>query len=510
MATITVNGPALGGALRAILVAEDIQPGDAPSYELCKLIYTRHVLGAKLAELPIKLAQSKPRVITIPDGPEDRVVKQFLDQWRKDGAEKHIFNLHRLKRVYGIASIAVLDGKDTDQPLDYEGLWKAEVSFNVLDPLNTAGSLTGDLDPNSPDFLKTNGIAVNGKAYHRSRCTIAMNEEPVYLEWTAASFGYVGRSVYQRTLYPLKSFIETMITDAMVARKAGVIVAALKQAGSIVTNAMQKLFGLKRDVVKEAVTDNVISIGIEERIESLNLQNVNGAMDASRKHILEDIAAGAGMPAILVNSETYAEGFGEGTEDAKAVADYIGREREDMQPSYAWMDQIIQYRAWNPEFYATIQADFPDEYGNVEYKEAFYRWRNSFTAKWPSFLMEPDSEKVRVDEVKLKAMIAVYQVIAPDADPSNKAKLAMWLQDNLNEMETMFSEPLELDFDALEAYVPPAAAEEEPKPGHPFAVQDADYGVRAFMRQKPVDPKHTAAIERLRAAARMPTVERVQ
>jgi hypothetical protein len=180
------------------------------------------------------------------------------------------------------------------------------------------------------------------------------------------------------------------------------------------------------------------------------------------------------MPAILVNSETYAEGFGEGTEDAKAVADYIDREREDMQPSYAWMDNIVQYRAWNPEFYKTIQKDFPEQYGKVEYTEAFYQWRNSFTAEWPSLLTEPDSKVAEVEDVRLKGIVALIQTVVPILDPENKARFIQTAMDNINSFDLLFPAPFELDYEALANYEPPQpTAEEEPKAGHPFAAQDS-------------------------------------
>jgi hypothetical protein len=478
MADITINGPEIGTGLRGLLLGDDIVPGDRPSYQLCKDVYSFHPLGAKLAEIPIRLAQSKPRTITIPNSPEERVKKQFTDQWRKDGCDKHLFNLHRLKRVYGVAAIGILppEGKAADTPVDFDTLWKEDIAFNVWDPLNVAGSLTGNLDPNNPKFLKTSGVAVNGIPYHRSRTIVALNEEPIYLEWTASAFGYVGRSVYQRTLYPLKSFIETMRADALVARKAGVIVAAMKQAGSIISAAMFSLFGRKREVVKDAETGNVIGIGVDERIESLNLRNVNDALDGSRKHIIDNIAAGAGMPAILINSEAYANGFGEGTEDAKVVATYVDHEREEMDPSYAWMDTICQHRAWNPEFYATIQADFPEQYGKMDYKTAFYQWKNSFSATWESLLIEPESKRAEAEDVRLKALIAAVEILMPRLDPQNVATAIKWLADNLNAFKLLFDAPLDLDYEALAEYTPPAQEldpEKEPHEPKPFAAQDA-------------------------------------
>ena len=43
---------------------------------------------------------------------------------------------------------------------------------------------------------------MQGQQYHPSRARICLNEMPVYLGYTNSAFGYVGRSVYQRALFP--------------------------------------------------------------------------------------------------------------------------------------------------------------------------------------------------------------------------------------------------------------------------------------------------------------------
>ncbi len=463
MATLGILATSVGTALSELLLADDIEPGSDPSYGLCKTIYNYHPLGKKLADSPVTMAQSQPREISVAAGPE-RVRQAFVDQWTADGCDGHIFNVGSLSRQYGIASIAMLAKRRADgqqipasEAIDYEELADLEIAFNVLDPLNTAGSLVGDLNPNSMGFLKTSDISVSGRNYHRSRSVVKINEKPIYLAYTTSAFGYVGRSVYQRALYPLKSYVKTMITNDMVATKAGVIVAKMKPAGSIVSNLMQSMFGQKRDIVKEAATWNVISISPEEGIESLDLHSVNTSMAESRKNILNDIAAAADMPAIIINSETYVAGFGEGTEDAKNVARYIEGVREEFRHIYDWFDQIVMHRAWNKEFYLTIQEEFPNEYGSVGYREAFQTWRRSFKTSWPSLIQEPESEAVKVADTKLKAIISLLQVLLPEMDPENQAEVIRWAQDNFNEIETLFTVPLDIDFEALESYTPPEA-----------------------------------------------------
>jgi hypothetical protein len=275
-----------------------------------------------------------------------------------------------------------------------------------------------------------------------------LNESPIYISFTQSAFGFVGRSVYQRALYPMRSFIQTMIADDMVARKAAVLVAKMKQAGSVVNNAMLKMFGIKRSIVKEAENGNVIGISPDEDVVSLNFQNLDGPMGLVRENIIKNIASASRMPAKLLTEETFAEGFGEGSEDAKAVAHYIDGMRDEMKPLFDFFDKVCQHRAWNPEFYKTIQRDYP-EYAKKTYEQAFYEWKNSFEAKWPSLLKEPDSELVKVDEVKLKAVISWVTTLLPILDPENKARVIEWATDNFNALQFLFDSPLVLDYEAI-------------------------------------------------------------
>jgi hypothetical protein len=108
-----------------------------------------------------------------------------------------------------------------------------------------------------------------------------------------------------------------MITDDMVTLKSGVLIAKMKPPGGIIDQVMQLAASLKRSIVQEAQVGNVISVGQEDSIETLNMQNIDGAYGMARRNILENIALSADMPAKILNAETFAEGFGEGTEDAK-------------------------------------------------------------------------------------------------------------------------------------------------------------------------------------------------
>ena len=171
------------------------------------------------------------------------------------------------------------------------------------------------------------------------------------------------------------------------------------------------------------------------------------------------------MPAIILNSETFAQGFGEGTEDARSVAVYIDNIREWLEPLYDYFIRICQYRAWSIEFFQSLRADFP-ELQNT-YSVYFASWINSFEYRWPSSLKEPESEKVKVDEIRFKAIVSMMEVLLPqtNTDDENRALLIEWAQNNANANESLFPHRLDLDIDSLKANRPQQPQGEEPGGG---------------------------------------------
>lgn len=475
MSTLDAVGSNLGTALTGLLLADDIVPGMQPSYQICKDIYLFHPLGKKIAEKPLEIMQSQERQITVAEGaPEDRVADEFKKKWKAINADKHIFNCMSQKRVYGISSLAVqTEGEDPSKPLLLKDIAKKKIAIKIFDPLNTAGSLVLNQDPLAMDFQHAQEIRVNNQTFHRSRTRVVMNESPIYISFTTSSFGFVGRSVYQRSLFPLKSFVQTMVTNDMVSVKAGTLVAKIKQASTTVSNAMQYMFGLKRDVVREAQVGRVISISTDgEEIESIDLKNLSEPFKSARQFIIEDISSGVPMPSKMLTQESFAVGFADGTEDAKEQARYIGMIRAEAAPLYDFMDEIVMHLAWTPEFFADQQERFPEEYRGLTYEAAFFKWKNSFNAIWPNLLEEPDSEKVTVADVKLKALIAILQVLMPRLDPENLAITVQWVADNANEMKELFSSPLTLNYESLEDY-DPSTNLEEPATPRPFSAADS-------------------------------------
>jgi hypothetical protein len=119
----------------------------------------------------------------------------------------------------------------------------------------------------------------------------------------------------------------------------------------------------------------------------------------------------------------------------------------------------------------------------MDYNTALKKWQNAFKAAHPSLIREPESELIKVDEVKLKSIVEVVEILAPLVDPANRITLIQWACDNVNEFQHIISATLDLDYDILEQYElekaesgatdDPGVEGEEPKPPSPNGRSDS-------------------------------------
>lgn len=446
MAVISMSsGIDQGSPLYDIMMCQNIVPGEQPSYMVCKEIYLSHPLGKKIIDSPIARAMNKRREIVVLEQP-DAVVQRFNEVWDDLQADYYVADCYRLSRIYGISSLAIVpeDG-DTQRPLQPEELWSGNVRFNSLDPLNTAGSLVGILDPNRPDFLKYSSIAVQGKPYAASRAHIQLYENPIYLSFTNAAFGYVGRSAFCRCLYPLQSYLQSMVADNLVMVKSGVLVAKISQPGSIIDRVQTAAQNIRLNILKGARTGNTVSVKPDEAIESLDLHYLD--YQKQRQNILETIALSLDMPAQFLTSDALSQGFGEGEEDAKLISSYIDRVRLDMKNLYDFMDNIVMHVAWSPEYYESIKGRFPGI--PKTYDEFFISCKRSFKAIWPESLEPTKKERVEFQRISYESILQVFNSLNLVCEGENKGALVQWVVSNLNEMETLFPNKLELDTDEI-------------------------------------------------------------
>src|SRR6185437_10090376 len=137
----------------------------------------------------------------------------------------------------------------------------------------------------------------------------------------------------------------------------------------------------------------------------------------------------------------------------KNIARYVETIRQWLNPLYRFFDGVCQRRAWDENFFKTIQAKYPEAYGDRSYGDVYSEWRNDFAAEWPSFLIEPESEQVRVDDVRLQAVVAVVQTAIDAVDPGSQLELLRFLADNVSANRRLFPHALEFDWETLETYL---------------------------------------------------------
>jgi len=466
-----INGGELPSQLMRILEMDAIDPGADPGYEACKTIYAYHPLGARIVDGPLHMAMSQRRTIEIPDAPEADLVKAFDKEWKrigKIGADNIIFRVAQLSQIYGIATLGVNfttpggEKAPTNEPLPLDKLHELDLYFNIFDPLNTAGSLVLNQDPTAVDFMHPTQVSISGQSWSSTKTLVMMHEQPIWIEWSNSGFGFVGRSVYQRAFYPLKSFAISMIADQKVQEKLALLVYKAKSPGSIIDKVGQAFKSMQRTAIKGATNANVLQIGETEDLASLNFEHVHSAGEYSRGNILKNIATASGRPAQFLTQETLAEGFGEGSEDAKQIARFIDMLRIEMNPAYEFMDNIVMRRAWSPDFYKGIQKKYPERYGKLSYTAALHEWIDSFSPSWPNLLMEPDSEKAKANQLKLESAIKLADSIMKVADPETKGAVCAWLADVVSDQKDFYSSPLLIEADDIASYEPPAPMIGEP------------------------------------------------
>ncbi|GLH24107.1 TPA: DUF1073 domain-containing protein [Enterobacter ludwigii] len=462
MAEIQIDA-ALGSMLMKILESEEIQPGNDVSYEVCKLLWQFHPLGGKLVEKPISMAMCKPRQYSVDTDPDERVVRRFQTVWERMELNEKIKNFFFISRCYGAAAIGVgTTSTPCKEPLPTFGLTEDEVYVNVWDPLNAAGSMVTDQNPNSRYFQKANDVLkISGKNWHSSRTLKVFNGTPIYLEYQNSAFGFTGRSVFQRVLYSMKSYIGTMVANDLVSQKAGVLVAKVQQNGSVMNGIMAAATGKKREFVKEARNKGVISIGQNDDIESLNLQNIDKALTTSRDSIISDIASGSDVPAILIKEEAFSKGWSDGAEDSKAISQYIDGVRQLIEPVMDYFERLVQYIAWSEDFYNSLKNDYPDII-TEDYQTTFFMWRREFTAKWQELVEESPDKRREADSKVVQQAKDLYTALTANIDPENRAIVAEWVSSIVNATQTYGDVPLIIDTEALANYVPPPPPQEQP------------------------------------------------
>ncbi|WP_176322383.1 hypothetical protein [Burkholderia vietnamiensis] len=424
------------------LVNEVIEPGTGLSYQLAKQIYLEHPMGQRAVDNVINLAFSQER--TISGIPED-AKKAFKSAWAAARADTAIKNCARHARIYGLGTLVDLGGG----------------TFKIYDPLLTAGSMVGNIsEPLARDFLTPNDPVVRDFKFTPQNSVVAFNGTPIYLAYAQSAFGYTGRSVYYNMLPQLAAFLVSMEVDALVLKKSGVLVAKTKPVGAAANRMSHWWQRKKASDVKRSLNGNVLAIETDEDISTLNMANTADAMTTARNNVISNIATALDAPAVILQNDVLTNGFGEGKEDSKVIAQFVERYRNEIEHIFEFMIPRIQELAWTEEWYASFVMANP-AYASISFQSATNFWRNNFEYKWPNYLTEPDKEKREGQERIFNAYKALYETLqAGVQNPERRRALAQSLIDltNNDDMAQLFPQQVPVEF-GEEDFANPAPTE---------------------------------------------------
>lgn len=436
---------------------QEILDAQTLDHNTARQIQMSHPLASRLCRYGISMAISTGFKYHFPNAPQE-AIDRFVKAQNDFSVDNKIVQLHMLKKVYGVASLVVGQiGKDTITPLDYRALSEGsdnKLFFNVLEPLITAGSLVGSLDPNSSKFLNPTIVTANGRRYHSSRCFVAQNEEEQaeWLEYQSTGYGFLARSVFYRSFPLLKQYLRLKIAEVKLATKLAVLVIKTENTGNVLDRFMEKINIIKKAKVTNANVFEDLIIGREDDVKSMDLKDAQGMLEELRKNCLIDIATSAGnMPASLLRNESLAAGSGDGTHDKEKEDLYFIETQKSMKESYAFVDDIVMRAVWTRGFVEWLKATQP-RYAKYSYEFLIQYWSQGYVREFLPPFAESPLELMQQAEKKqglMNSLVgALGQLAMLPIGPQNKSAVADWLANNLNDMQILPND-LELDIDEI-------------------------------------------------------------
>jgi hypothetical protein len=258
----------------------------------------------------------------------------------------------------------------------------------------------------------------------------------------------------------LAAFLVSMEVDALVLKKSGVLVAKTKPVGAAANRASHWWQRKKASDVKRSLNGNVLAIETDEDISTLNMANTADAMTTARNNVISNIATALDAPAVILQNDVLTNGFGEGKEDSKVIANFVERYRNEIEHIFEFMIPRIQELAWTEEWYASFVMANPS-YASISFQSATNHWRNNFEYKWPNYLTEPDKEKREGQERIFNAYKTLYETLqAGVQNPETRRALAQSIVDltNNDDMAQLLPQPIDIQF-TEEDFATPAPTE---------------------------------------------------
>jgi len=421
-------------------------------HDTVKLFAQYHPLVNRLTSYPLNMALARGFEFKMPNAPQE-AINEFTKAAMRYRAKESVVELHRLKKIYGASSMAVVinDEQKTNQPIDYEVLAAGignNLSFNSLDPMITAGSLVSSLDPNSARFLRPVTITSQGRSYHASRCIVVQNEgEPAdWISYNKAAYGFLARSDFVRALPLLQVYLRLKIAEMYLADKVGVMVVQSEGSGAVIDHSSEVVNEIKRISVDLAETGNVLSIGLNDKISTLDVTNANSVLVMLNDSCITAIATACGnMPAGILKNEALAQGRADGTHDKEMHDLFYVQIQDSTKPTFDFVDNLIIRAAWTREFVERIKVKYRHLQGK-SYAVIMKGWMDGYERVFLSPSVPSEEQATNIAKQKIEALASSSAMITASVKLGaiNSQILIEWQAKNINDLRFF---PNDLNFD---------------------------------------------------------------
>lgn len=406
------------------------------TYEQCLDIYTYWPLGKRVASALPNFALSAERGITFGDLPPSFMAR-FNEISKDYGVDSIVKKLTTFIRIFGMAGLYVAHSDvDETRKLTYKDFSKGRIAFNILDPFMIAGSTINE-DPLSTEYSRLSDIRILEKTIEPSRCYVGYNNLTFYMQYTQSAYNFGPTSIYQNMLGLIYSWNRCVVALERCATKAGSIVVKNRSSSllsSIGVQAAEKTL----DLIRNMQNDGIAGIEKDADIEFFNLTGV-GEIDSiiTQLNNIMMMALSDTPSAILLDKEL-AQGFGDGSEDMKAILMSVNDFREQhLRGIYDFLDKHLLYLAFTDEwlkqeiedgeFKADLRGESVETLREKVLKEFKFEWGNLY----------PETEATRIDNAgrKLDNLIKLKDLGANLAD----------LEQIINNDKDLYQEDIKLE-----------------------------------------------------------------
>ncbi len=406
------------------------------TYEQCLEIYTYWPLGKRIASALPNFALSAERVVTFGDLPPS-FQKRYFEVSKDYGIDSLVKKLTIFIRIFGMAGLYVAhsDVEETKK-LTYKDFSKGRISFNILDPFMIAGSTINE-DPLSTEYSRLSEIRILEKTIEPSRCYVGYNNLTFYMQYTQSAYNFGPTSIYQNMLGLIYSWNRCVVALERCATKAGSIIVKNRSA-SLLSSVGVKAAERTLDTIRNMQNDGIAGIEKDSDIEFFNLTGV-GEIDSIITQLNNIIMmALSDTPSAILLDKELAQGFGDGSEDMKAILMSVNDFREQhLRGIYEFLDRHLLYLAFTDEFLKEEleNGEFKAELKGESVETLRERLINEFSFEWGN--LYPETEATRIDNVgrKLDNLIKLKELGTNLAD----------LEQILNNDKDMFQEDITLE-----------------------------------------------------------------